>query len=107
LCPSAPSRDTGCYRLVRWSACGNRRYWQLLGCGQRDADPHRFWGCWELALCQIGDGLWELEIGIQVRIVVTAAVASPPTGVERKLHEICEPRLAARSSGGAARYTQN
>src|SRR5437868_15297165 len=35
-------------------------------------------------------GLRELEIGIQVRVMGAAAVASPPTRVQRELRQICE-----------------
>ena len=52
---------------------------------------------------QIGDGLGKHEIGIKVRVSVAGAVASPPTGVESKLHEVSKPELSAGAGRGAAR----
>ena len=49
--------------------------------------------------------LRKLEIGIEVRVLVAAAVASPPTGIQSKLHEVCKPRLSAGTSSGAARQS--
>src|SRR6266571_2581163 len=58
--------------------------------------------CRMLPSGQSWDGLRELEIRIEVRVMGTAAVASPPTGVQRELREVCKPQLSAGSSRSAA-----
>src|SRR5439155_4685143 len=40
---------------------------------------------------QSRDRRWEGEVRIQVRIMVATSVASPPTGVQGKLREVCKP----------------
>ena len=58
--------------------------------------------CRKLSLVQIRDRLGKHEIGIKVGVIGTAAVASPPTGVESELHEVSKPKLSTRPGGGAA-----
>lgn len=59
--------------------------------------------CRMLAFEQIGDGLREDETGLQVRVVIAAAVTSPPARVNRELHEVGKAQLPAGSGRGAAR----
>jgi len=56
----------------------------------------------ELTVVEIRDRLLECR-WIEVRIVRAAAIARPPTRVERELHQVGQPQLAAGSRRGAAR----
>jgi hypothetical protein len=59
--------------------------------------------CRELPIMQVRDCLGKNEIGIKVRIIIAAAVPSPPTGIESELHEVGKPKFSAGTGGGAAR----
>src|SRR5438270_8359516 len=47
--------------------------------------------------------LWENKIRIEIRVVIVDAITSPPTGIERELHQIGETHFSAGSSCSAAR----
>src|SRR5713101_6643261 len=46
--------------------------------------------CRKLTLTQTGYCLRKREIGIEIGVVCAAAITRPPTGVNRKLHQVCE-----------------
>src|ERR1700730_4001648 len=59
--------------------------------------------CRELSLTQIRDRLRKLEIRVEVGVMGTAAVPSPPASVESELHDVCKPWLFTGSSRRTAR----
>jgi hypothetical protein len=65
----------------------HRRGEVVIASGYRRELPHR----------QTGYGLREHERWIEVGIICAAAIPSPPTGVQRELHEVCQPGLPTRA----------
>src|SRR5581483_12110367 len=57
--------------------------------------------CRESAPMQVWHSLGEVEIWVEIGVMCTAAIARPPTGVERQFHQVREPWL----STGASRPT--
>jgi hypothetical protein len=47
--------------------------------------------CLKLPFRQAGNCLGKREVGIEIRVVVAAAVAGPPTGVHSQFHQVGEP----------------
>jgi hypothetical protein len=64
-----------------WDPWYRHRPWELLY-----AAPQLMWDC-----------LRESAVRIEVRVMAAAAVASPPTGIQRELHQVCESWFSARS----------
>ena len=74
----------------------------VVGRGQVGIGPG---DCRELPAVQARDGLWKLKPWIKVGILGAAAVASPPTGIERELHEVCQPERSTGARRAAARQS--
>src|SRR5579862_70027 len=56
-----------------------------------------------LACRKARDGLGKLEVGIEVRILIAAAVTGVPTCIQSELHEVGQAHLSAGTGGSAAR----